>query len=350
MKELAILKSLIEAHGISGSEQSVAEAIKKWLDPQEYEISQDAVGNLYIKNPGREPAKKIVLDAHMDDVGVRITGVTQEGMLRFHPVGGVDEFTLPGKAVLIGKESVFGVFCIGPDPKSSPLHYRDMFIDIGCVDRASAERLVKIGDEGNFESDFIAFGDGRLKARNFDDRVGCAIMVETLLLKLDVAYTAIFTVREEVGLYGSKVAAPKEKPDVAICLEGGGSGDIPGFDDDDRVSVLGDGPALSVRNEFSVFDVELNRRVMETAKRIGARIQLRRGCAGGCDANSYQQLAGSAAITLAPPTRYIHTHNTVIARSDYEDAKRIVRALIEEFAAGESLREEPVKEEGYYGV
>lgn len=323
------LKSLTDSSGVSGMESEIVKAIVSEMDPTFHKIEIDRIGNLIITNPGKKPKRQIVIDAHTDEVGVQISKIEADGTLKFFPVGGIDEFTLLGKTVLIGSKKTPGVFCANSEIKNQPISYRDMYICIGSTSYNESIALCAVGDSGTFESDYVEFGDGFVKARNLDDRVGCAIIVELLKEKLDVHFIACFSVKEELGLYGAMAVVPKLHPELAICLEGAGCADIPHTDEDRRVCILGSGPALSVRNQYSIFNVEANRYVSNFAKKHNIPCQFRRGNAGGCNSKIMQQTpAGAISVTLAPPTRYIHTHNSVSSIDDYNHTRDLVRALI----------------------
>ena len=228
-----LLKDLSEARGVSGDEGAVREVLIKAVEGLVDEHRVDALGNLICLRRARRPVaegrwpRTVMVTAHMDEVGLMITGINNDGTLRFGKVGGIDDRVLLSKQVLVGKNAVPGVIgyapihLIPPADRSKAPDASKAAIDIGAKDKAGAERLVSLGDYATFATSFEVLDEGGLrtaKGKAFDDRVGCAALVE--LLREDYAFDvyAVFTAQEEVGLRGARVAAYAAQPDVAFAL------------------------------------------------------------------------------------------------------------------------------------
>lgn len=325
---MEIFKRLSQVSGPSGREEQIREEIYQLLKDRNYTFWTDRLGSLHVKNPGKPCGKKIILDAHMDELGFMITGYRKDGGLEFETIGGYYEFLLPGKAVSIGQAALPGVICgiVGKDRS-------DLYIRTGCRSSKEAMELFQIGEVAVLRSFYQEFGEDQFQARNIDDRVGCAVLVEILLKQLDVEFTAVFDVREEVGLLGAYVSAYEEQPDVAICLEGGSSADIPPLPEDEYAIVVGNGPAVTIRNEYTIFEPKMLHFTDGVAKKYQIPIQYRRGNVGGCDSHAMQQVGkGADVITVSVASRYIHSRAGVGSRSDYKQTIKLVEKMILEIS------------------
>ena len=219
-----LLKELTELTGVSGNEDEVREFIKKEALLYATEIKVDSMGNLICYKKGKSSKYKIMLSAHMDEVGFIVTG-HKEGVIKFSPIGGIDERILPGTRVLVGDKKIPGVIGSKPihlqgrEERGNNIKLKEMYIDIGVEKKEELEKLVALGEYIAFYSKYTEFGDGCIKAKALDDRVGCAILLEILKESYQFDLYACFTVQEEVGLRGAGVAAYAVNPDLAIVLE-----------------------------------------------------------------------------------------------------------------------------------
>ncbi len=332
------IRKLSEIPGVSGCEEPVRYEILRQIEGHcIYKV--DALGNILAFKKGRKtPAHTLMLSAHMDEVGLIITFVEESGLLRFATVGGIHQSVIDGKSVQIG--DTFGV--IGTkavhlktaEEKDKAPELDALFIDIGAADRAQAETYVTPGDRAVFTSQYCEFGDGFLRGRALDDRVGCALMIGLIRSELEYDTHFAFTVQEETGTTGAKTAAQQTGAEIAIVVETTTACDIPGVSADKQVCALKKGPVLSFMDRGTVYDAGLYARALEAAKENGIACQSKAGVYGGNEARSVQT-AGSGARVLAVsvPCRYLHTPSCVANRFDIDETGRLLGVLIAEFGA-----------------
>lgn len=333
------LKELCLINGTSGREEKVREYIlSKLIDRADVTI--DPLGNVIAFVRGEKRAKnKVMISAHMDEVGFIVRYITDDGFLKFTPVGGVDEKVIFGRNVTVGDENIPGVVCVKPihlcdkeDLKKCP-KIKDMCIDIGASSKQEAEKLVSVGDSVYFVSDFVEFGDGLIKAKATDDRFGCAAMLK--MIDEGVLYDTYFAflVQEEVGLRGSKAAAFSVDPDYAIVLEATTASDVADTPEADSVCFLGRGAAVSFMDRATVYNRELFKMSRETAERNGIAWQTKTTVAGGNDAGSIHTSRGGVyTLAISVPCRYIHSATCVAKKDDMLSVYKLARLMNEEFA------------------
>ena len=344
------LKELSEARGVSGNEKAVRELILNAVKPHSDEQRVDALGNLICLRKARVSAREgqwprvVMLAAHMDEVGLIVTGFNSDGTLRYAVVGGVPGPQLLSKQVLVGENMVPGVIGYRPIhliPRAERERPPDMertAIDIGATNKAGAEKLAALGDYVTFRTSFEVLDEGGLRTvvgKALDDRVGCAVLVE--LLQGDYAYDlyATFTAQEEAGLRGAGVAAFRIHPDVALVLEGTVCDDLPKKEDVSPVTELGQGPAITLMDRSVVADQRLVRLLVNTAKRLGIPYQFKRGVAGGTDAGAiHLTREGVPSVVVAVPTRYLHTPVSMISLSDFDHTVQLVREALHTLEGG----------------
>ena len=334
-----LLEKLSEAFGVSGCEDEVRgliiEAIKDHVD--EYNI--DALGNLIaLKRGAGESKLKVMLAAHMDEVGLMITHIEKDGSLRFRPVGGLDDRILLAKKVLIGEKRVPGVIGVKPihllkkEERQKVVKVEQMAIDIGATSREEAEKVVKIGDYAAFATDFTELGK-TVKGKAFDDRVGCAVLIELLKERYPFDLYAAFTVQEEVGLRGAKVAAYAIEPDVAFVLEGTICDDMPKKRDVSPTTELGKGPAITIMDRTFIADRRLVKLLVETAEELGIPYQFKQPVVGGTDAGAiHLSREGVPSATVAVPCRYIHSPASLLSLEDFENTVRLMKGALARLA------------------
>ena len=336
---LEMIKELCLLSGISGRENEVRNYIIGQIkDHAEYSI--DPLGNLLVFKKGKNPAKnKVMLDAHMDEVGLIITAITSEGYLRFAKVGGIDTRVIIGRPVRVGDKSVSGVIGIKPvhlvekSAEADIPKADDLYIDIGAKNREEAEALVRLGDAAWFAGDFVEFGNGFIKSKALDDRAGCAILIEMIKSELEYDAWFSFSVQEEIGTRGAQTAAFTLAPDYAIVVETTTAADISGVKDEKRVCLCGKGGVVSFMDRSTLYSRELFDKAFEIAEKNGIACQPKTLVSGGNDAGAiHKSRGGVKVLTVSVPCRYLHSPSCVIKYSDVEESLKLIKAMAEELA------------------
>lgn len=334
------LENLCEMNGTSGDECKVRDFIISKL-PNDCDYSVDALGNLIIYKHGLKKSKKLVmLDAHMDEVGVIITGITADGFLGFMAVGGIDSSCLVARKVVING-SLIGVICSKPihlctaDERKTKHRIDDLVIDIGAYDYDDARKAVSVGDSGVFENRFENTG-GKIISKALDDRAGCAILLYLLNNYNEYDYYAVFSVQEEVGLRGAKTAAYSVSPDYAIVLEATTAADVDGVPNEKHVTELGRGAAISYMDRATVYDSALYKYALEQASQNGIECQLKTLPSGGNNSGSiHLTRSGIKVVSLSVPCRYIHSASCVSDDRDIISVRKLGELLLSKLASGE---------------
>jgi len=328
MKEL--IRQLTEAYGPSGNERAVRQLIQKRIDGHADDSRVDALGNLIVLKravPQRGVrSRRLMLAAHMDEIGVIVTHIDEKGFLRFTPIGGVNPVTLLGSRVVFG-DGKAGVIGREKAEKWDEAPKLDkLFIDVGAADKEHVGR--RVGDAASFFRPMVELGQ-RLTAKAFDDRIGCAILVQTLLelqkSPHDVYF--VFTVQEEVGLRGALTSSFGVEPDVAIAVDVTLTGDTP--EAHPMAVSLGEGPAIKVKDRGMLAHQGVKDWMVKTAEKLGLPYQLEVLEGGTTDAMAIQtSRAGVAAGVLSVPCRYVHTPSETIDYADVENAVKLMLGLI----------------------
>lgn len=334
---LDTLKDLCALFGPSGCEDQVRAYIRREAEPWADEILENRHGDLMILKRGRKQTKyTVMLAAHMDEVGLIIRSITEEGFLKFAFVGGVDRRVVLGKKVFLGEKRIPGIIGMKPihlttkEERASVPKTRDLYIDIGAASRTEAEALVEEGDYGCFDPGFTQLENGLVRFKAIDDRVGCAILLETLKQDLPIDTWFAFTVQEEIGSRGAFGTAFAVKPDVAVVLEGTSAADAPQSEGTKRVCATGSGPVLSMVDKGAIYDPDLFRilRTLAEEKKTGWQIKTR--VVGSTDARAIQQSLGGCKVAgISAPVRYIHSPSCVGSIKDFEAMKTLVDAFLE---------------------
>ena len=325
-----MLKTLTSLCGVSGNELEVREFIKKNAVCDE--LTEDVLGNIIAFRKGTKSNKKVMLCAHMDEVGFIVSSITKEGFIRFREVGGFDDRILPGTKVFVGENKISGVIGLKPihlttsDEREKPVTESELVIDIG----ADAHDLVNKGDYVALDSEFVQFGDGLFKAKAIDDRAGCAVLLELLAenKRYDYDLYVCFSVQEEVGLRGAKVLGQRIKPDVAVAIETTTCSDVGGGNPWESVTKLGNGPAVSVMDGASYSINRLRELAFEIGRDMNIPVQLKTATTGGNDAGAFQRV-GAESFVISLPTRYIHSGVSVASKQDYNNYKKLISAFAE---------------------
>ena len=335
---LELIKKFCGVSGISGREDKVRELIISEIEGiADYEI--DALGNLIVHKKGKKPAKnKVMVAAHMDEVGMIVTYISDDGTLKFSTVGGVDARVYLGRAVKVGENAVSGLIGVKPIhmlEKSEELDMPkadELYIDIGASSKEEAKSVVNLGDDVWFDSDIVTFGDGFLKGRALDDRVGFSVAVSMIKSELEYDMEFAFTVQEEIGTRGAATAAFGIAPDYAIVLETTTAADIPGVENEKRVCTLGEGAVVGFMDNGTIYNRELYKLAFRLGEENNIKVQTKTMVAGGNDARAIHKSGkGVRTIAVSLPCRYLHSPSCVIKLSDGECVRRLALLLGEEF-------------------
>ncbi len=337
---LTYLQTLCTMDGPSGAEHAVAEYIRREATPFADEIRTDPMGNLMVLRRGKRPnGKTVMLAAHMDEVGFIVKRITEEGMLQFGFVGGIDPRVVIGRRVRFG--NVLGVVGIkavhltrAAERKTMP-STDDLYIDIGASSKASASSKVSIGAYGVFDSAFRHFGDGLIKSRAIDDRFGCAVLLTLLQEQPALDTWFCFTVQEEVGLRGATTATYHLNPDIALVIEGTTAADLADVAAHKTVCRVRGGAVIPFMDGRTIYDEGLFMFLRNLAEKRGIAWQTKHMVAGGTDAGIIHKTRSGVRVgALAAPVRYIHSASCVADIGDMQAVLQIARAFLEEIEHG----------------
>jgi len=333
------LEALSNAPGISGAEIEVRKTLRPLLTDHVDAMRVDAMGNLIAHKAGTGASPlRVMITAHMDEVGLMVIGHNSDGTLKVHSVGGISDRLLPGLTVLVGKKSLPGVIGLQAIHRASGLarapRISQLAVDIGAKSKDGAEGVAPVGTPIVFATRFRRVGQSCI-GKAFDDRAGCAILTELLRgdpYPFDVI--GAFTVQEEVGLRGAAVAAYAENPDFGITLEGTLADDMPKEDEDvSPTTALGKGTAISVMDRSYITPPRLLRHFVRVADEAGIAYQFKQPGIGGTDSGAvHRARAGIPAITLAVPCRYIHGPASLLRVSDLAATRDLADAGIRRLA------------------
>ena len=336
---ISLLEQLCLCNGTSGREERVRDYILQRLSGKA-EITVDPLGNVLAFVKGKARAKKTVMfSAHMDEVGFIITYITDDGYLKFSPVGGIDDKVIVGRAVTVGEQNTPGVIGIkaihltdkadsGKVPESGSL-----YIDIGAKDKAEAQTRVQIGDAAYFISDFKRLGEHKIKAKAIDDRFGCAVMLDMIEHGVDYDCWFCFLVQEEIGLRGAGPAAFRVRPDYAVVLEATTAADVAGVKPEDSVCIQGDGAVVSFMDRSTVYNRKLFQHAFRLAEENGIACQTKTTVAGGNDAGAIHKANGGVyTISVSLPCRYTHSATSVADLRDMKACRALAPLLLNAYA------------------
>ena len=333
-----LMKALCELDGPSGNEAPVRDfimsEIKDFCDAR-----IDPMGNIIAFKKGKNaPKYKVMLDAHMDEVGVIITSITDDGFLKFQTVGGIKTESLLCKRVRFGK--TVGVIGAKPIHQSSSDERKNMpstdslYIDIGATDKESVEEVVSLGDIGTFATEWQDLSENIFISKAVDDRVGCAVLINLLKQPAEYDFYATFTVGEELGLRGAKTATYAVDPDFAIALECTTAADIH-KNSGNKVAVVGEGVAVSFMDSATLYERALYSLALDLAKKNNINVQTKTATTGGNNAGAIHLTKnGVRTITLSIPGRYIHSSSTIGSKDDVLSQNDLAAALLSELAGG----------------
>jgi putative aminopeptidase FrvX len=328
-----ILKELSEAIGVSGDEEEVRTIILDAVRAHVDEVTVDTMGSVLVSKRGTGRQRmRVMLDAHMDEVGLMVVGHNGDGFLQVRTVGGIDPRLLPGALVQIGPERIPGVIGLKPihlledEEEQKVSKIENLVVDVGAKSKEEANKLAPLGTYAAFTTRFCELGP-TVCGKAFDDRAGCAVLVEVLRgerFRFDLH--AAFTVQEEVGLRGARVAAYTIEPDCAFALEGTVADDIPKDKDTSPTTELGKGPAITVMDRSFIADRRLVRLLTSTAEKLGIPYQFKQPGIGGTDAGAIiRTRAGVPSVTVAVPCRYIHSPVSLLSVDDFNHTVELMR-------------------------
>ena len=331
-----ILKQLSESTGVSGAENEVRLLLRDLISDHVDEWRVDTIGNLIALKKGTgESDLRVMVDAHMDEVGMIITGVDNSGAYRFETVGGLHSHALVGQVVKVGTRKFTGVIGVKPlhllrrSQFNAKPRIENLRIDIGAKSKDEASRKVKPGETATFISEYQELGQVAV-GKAFDDRAGCAALVNLLQReKYSFDLVAVFSAQEEVGLRGAYVAAYGLTPDAAFVLECTPAYDLPNERDVSPNVALGEGPAIYVMDSATIQDPRLVSHLMRTAEDNGIPYQIRRPGGGGTNTAAIQRAGpGVPASTVATPARYIHGPASMLNLEDFEHVVNLLDASL----------------------
>ncbi|HET6594264.1 MAG TPA: M20/M25/M40 family metallo-hydrolase [Anaerolineales bacterium] len=331
--QLKLLERLCNAIAVSGDESEVRKIVLEEVKPYADDVKVDALGSVLVTKNGRGRKRvRVMLDAHMDEVGFMVVDEDGEGLYRFETVGGIDVRLLVGKQVVVGKERVPGVIGAKPihlmsaDEYSRKVPLDSLRIDVGLAGKA------KVGDRAGFATRFRRVGPSIL-AKSIDDRIGVATLIELVKqVPSNIDLCAAFSVQEEIGLRGAKVAAQYFNPDLAIAIDSTPANDLPLHDGSENMrynTKLGLGPAIYVADGSTLHDPRLVRFLRETAEAEGIPCQIRQPGGGGTDSGAIQRsLAGIPTVSVSVPHRYTHSPVSIARVDDWKHTLELFHAAL----------------------
>ena len=352
-----LLSDLTNAFGPTGFEGAIRDVVRREIEPLTDDLRMDGMGSLIARVRGAGDDPKVMITAHMDEVGLMVRYVTPEGYVKFQTLGGwLDQALINQRWVIqtrngsvTGITGIKTVHVMQPDSRMNVFKKEAMFIDVGASDKEDAETRLGIrpGDPIAPDSPFTPLHGGSLYlGKAWDDRVGLGVMIETVRALREQGggsfpgtLYGVATVQEEVGLRGAHTSSYEVEPAVGINLESGVAGDYPGTSDDEAQEKVGEGPAIFLHDSSMLPNLRLRDLAVEAAEAVGISVQFNVLSGYGEDGAEIQRARGGApAINIAVPTRYLHSHNGIISRSDFDGAVKLVTELVKRLDSDEVAR------------
>ena len=331
--QIKLLEKLCNAMSVSGDEGEVRRIVLEEVKPYADEVKVDALGSVLVrkKGVGKKPLR-VLLDAHMDEVGFMIVHDDDDGFYQFEVVGGIDERHLVGKQVIVGKDHLIGVIGAKPihlttsEERKQSISIDSMRIDLGPDGKA------KVGDRATFATKFKQVGPS-IMSKSIDDRIGVAILIELLKHSpKNIELCLSFSVQEEIGLRGATVAAHYFEPDLAIAVDSTPARDLPDYEGRENYTYntqLGLGPAIYLANSSTIDDPRLVHFLEKTAIKEKIQYQLRQPGGGGTNAGAIQQSrAGVPVVSVSVPHRYTHSPISVSRVSDWKNTLNLLHLAL----------------------
>lgn len=315
-----MLEKLTQLWGVSGYEEAISDFLAQELRGCADSIKRDAIGNLiaFKKGSGKDK-KRIMVASHMDEIGISVVKITDEGMLKFRSLGGVSPYIAYMNRVQFRNGTVGTVAAADKLDTIKPGELEKLYLDIGAKDKSQAEQLVRVGDPAMFQGSYQRLAGSNVMAKAFDDRVACAISAQAMQ-RMGTPYHDVyfvFTVQEEVGLRGATVSAEAVRPDLGIAVDITGSFDVPG--DLHGNAVLGKGAAIKVVDGSVICDQAMTKALVDCAEKNKIAYQLDVLTNGGTDAGAINRAgSGVKAVGISVATRYGHSPNSIINLDDVE--------------------------------
>lgn len=335
-KEIQLLENLSNAFGPSGNEEDVAKILRGELDSYADETIIDKLGNMIFYHEGKRDYPKIMLSAHMDEVGFIVTFIEEGGFLRFDTLGGITNNVMPGQRLLLKGEKGYLKGVVGtkpphimtPEEQNKIIPKEDLFIDIGADNASQAIRKgADVGTLGVFDVEFANLGEGYFRGKALDDRAGCVVLAEAFKALKDSPcnVVAVGTVQEELGIRGARTAAWQVNPDYGLALEGTFVADVPGTRPDRVSSKIKGGPVLTIMDRTVLTHPTVLKTLIESGKRKAIPFQFKKVMVGGTDAGAiHLTKAGVPSGTVAVPCRYIHGPVSIVHIDDLRNTVKLV--------------------------
>ena len=323
-----LIRKLVESYGPSGAEEQIRDVIQSEIEPLVDDVRSDAMGSLIAHREGDGDGQRVLLDAHMDEIGVMVTYIDEHGYARFTSIGGVSPLTCIGSRVAFedGRIGVIGVEQKRDNADKVP-KLEQLFLDVGATSRDDCP--VQIGDPAVFVRPFVKQGS-RLLSKAMDDRIGCAVLIE-LLRRLEQTphdLHVVFAVQEEVGLRGARTSAYGIDPDMAIAVDVTTTGDTP--ESKPMAVKLGEGPAVKVRDRGMIAHPRVRQLMVDAAEAAGIPYQLEVLEHGTTDAAAVQLVrSGVPAGCLSVPCRYVHSPSEMVDEGDVENSVRLLLEVLQ---------------------
>lgn len=336
MVELELVKKLCDLDGPSGSEEKVCEFIQDEIRDYVDEMHVDSIGNLIAFKKGmKTPKKRLMLCAHMDEIGFIVKRITEDGMIKFGFCGGMHPQVAVGKRVRFGE--VLGVIGIKAAHMTTAKERETipppdtMYIDIGAKSKGEAESKLSLGDCGTFDCSTYEFGEGLLKAKALDDRFGCAMLVEMIKSELPYDTYFSFNTQEEVGLRGAMTSAYSINPDVAVIVETTSAADMTDVKGHLKACSINNGIVMTVIDGGTIYDKETFDLAVEIAEKNNVMWQHKTAVTGANDSGViHKTRAGVKTLALSLPVRYLHSPASVGSISDMNEMKKMLQAFMKE--------------------
>jgi endoglucanase len=339
--ELAdVLERLSNACGVAGREEEVRALMKELLKPGVDEIKEDKLGDVIGIKKGAKGAPSVMLAAHMDEIGLMVKNITKEGFIQFTKIGGIDDRILIAQRVIVhtDKEPLEGIIGSKPphilkeEEKKKVIEADNLFIDVGANSKEDAQKMgVRVGDPVSFDIKFARVRNDVVIGKAFDDRVGCAALVEVMrkLPSVDCTVYAVGTIQEEVGLRGATIAAFQLYPDVGLAIDVTVAGDVPGVKEVEAPIKMRKGPSLTVADTGLITHPKVLRLLIDAAEESKVPYQLESGLHGTTDAARIALTReGVPSGVISVPTRYIHSPASMLSLSDVENAVKLAITAI----------------------
>lgn len=344
-KEVQLLEKLSNAFGPSGLEEDVVRMLRKELEKHADETQVDKLGNIIFYHKGKKGYPRVMLCAHMDEVGFITTYVEDNGFLRFDTLGGITNNVIPGQRVLFKGEKGFLRGIVGtkpphimpPEEMNKIIPKEDLFIDVGADNIAQANaKGADVGMMGVFDVEFLDLGDGYFRGKALDDRAGCVVLAEVFKALQDSPYNivAVGSVQEELGIRGAKTAAWQVNPDYGLALEGTFVADVPGTRPDRVSSKIKGGPVLTIMDRTSFTHPHVLKTLIRVGRENSIPFQFKKVPVGGTDAGAiHLTKAGVPSGTVAVPCRYIHGPASIIHIDDLKNTIKLVTEFVKAISA-----------------